>query len=99
MKEYVIGAVLCFVIGFISCFAMNMYIESKEKSAVEKTIQSTQRSIAKGFEQQRNELNALSKKNKNESKTIINNNKEVYSTKCIDDNGLEQLKAYKEQSK
>ncbi|HIE9727001.1 TPA: hypothetical protein ACXRYW_005293 [Klebsiella variicola subsp. variicola] len=99
MREFIIGGVLCFIIGFISCFALNIYVESREKSAVDKLVQSTQRSIAKGFEQQRNGLSEISKKQINESNTIINNNKEVYSTKCIDDDGLQQLKSYKEQSK
>ncbi|HDS8977256.1 TPA: hypothetical protein QHR34_004099 [Raoultella ornithinolytica] len=99
MKQYLIISFLCFIIGFVSCFAVNTYVESREQTAVEMTIKQTQSTIANEFEKQKVELKSLAKNNKTQTTTIIKNNQPIYSQVCIDDAGIEQLKKFKEDSK
>ena len=93
--------VLCLFLGWQANTIWTGYKNEKvllQQEAVQETIKAGQATIAKQFEDYRQSLVDLAKGNTERVTTIIKNNQPIYQQQCIDQDGLDQLKKYKDAS-
>lgn len=98
----ILGILFCLFLGWKANTIYSGYLNQKvllQQEAVQETIRQSQANIAKQFEEQKQALTDIANSNKSTTTRIIQNNQPIYSQKCIDEPGIDQLKKYKEQSK
>lgn len=105
IKEKIIATisaiVFCIVLGWQANNVWTGYKNEKvllQQEAVTATIQASQATIAKQLEDAKAGILTAAAANKNTVTTIIKNNQPIYSRQCLDQDGIDELKRYKEES-
>lgn len=99
---FICGILFCLFLGWKANTVYTGYTNEKvllQQEAVTESIRQSQATIASEFEKQRQDIKDLAKSNTNTTTTIIKNNQPIYSTQCITQDAIDQLKKYKEDSK
>lgn len=98
----VIGViVLCLIIGWKANIIYTGYQNEKiiiKQETVQEMMTKTQATISREFEQQKQTLIDQAKNNRSTTTRIIQQNQPIYSQVCIDQQGLDHLRKYKDES-